>query len=164
MIVCSSEDEQRSHILSKLHAFRRQFTMQSVFKCAEYLRHHFTSATDETARMQACASAIDVEKLEAIFKICMLTIGVFCFRANVRIVTSQRSGMGKSLFIKRMAQALQCTDQHQPHLVSIPIHGPLVTADTVMELLKLHLCVQFSIFHFDIALDVRILSIILLCF
>ena len=72
----------------------------------------------------------------------------------MRIVTSQRSGMGKSLFVKRMAQTLQCTDQYQAHLVSIPIHGPLVTADSVMELLKVHLCVQFSIFHFDIASDV----------
>ena len=72
----------------------------------------------------------------------------------MRIVTSQRSGMGKSLFIKRMAQAQQCADQYQAHLVSIPIHGPLVTTDTVMELLRVHLCVQFSIIHFDIASDV----------
>ena len=73
MIMCSSEDEQRSHIVSKLHAFRRPFAMQTVFKCAEYLRHHFAMDTDGAARMQACASDPDIEKLEANLLMCMLT-------------------------------------------------------------------------------------------
>ena len=81
----------------------------------------------------------------------------------MRIVTSQRSGMGKSLFIKRMAQkhaskkkdVMQCNTL----LHSIPLHGPLVTADTLMECLKDHLGIVSTIFHFDIASDVCIYDI-----
>lgn len=79
------------------------------------------------------------------------------------VITSQRSGMGKSLYIKRITQRLQCKkDPTHDHtlLVTIPMHGPLVTADTVMDFLKEHLCVESTILHFDIASDVWILMCI----
>ena len=66
----------------------------------------------------------------------------------VRVVSSTRSGMGKSLFITRLADKLNTGSTH----VTIPIHGPEVTPDTLMEFLKDHMeDATSTIFHFDIA-------------
>ena len=66
----------------------------------------------------------------------------------VRVVSSTRSGMGKSLFITRLADKLNRGSTH----VTIPIHGPEVTPDTVMEFLKDHVeDATSTIFHFDVA-------------
>ena len=77
----------------------------------------------------------------------------------VRVVSSYRSGMGKSLYVRRMAEQLELLQMEQSGadpLVSIPIHGPLVSADTVVEFLQEHFdAQQCSIFHFDIAPTVR---------
>ena len=60
--------------------------------------------------------------------------------------------MGKSLFITRMAEEL-AEDKHAGTThVTIPIHGPEVTPDTVMEFLKDHMKDATStIFHLDVA-------------
>ena len=61
--------------------------------------------------------------------------------------------MGKSLFITRMADKLNAGSTH----VTIPIHGPEVTPDTVMEFLKDHMeDANSTIFHFDISPTVNI--------
>ena len=87
--------------------------------------------------------------------------GVFCLSLSlhthmhsscVRVVNSTRSGMGKSLFITRMADKLTEYTSMDARHVTIPIHGPEVTSDTVMEFLKDHMKGATStIFHFDIA-------------
>ncbi len=60
--------------------------------------------------------------------------------------------MGKSLYVKQKAVSLKqsiCSDNIH---VTIPIHGPVVTADTITEYLKEHIgrdnC---TIYHLDIA-------------
>ena len=78
-------------------------------------------------------------------------------RSTVRVVASNLSGMGKSLYVKRLAQKLQ--QQHCPnstHAV-VPIHGPVVNADTVMT--SLCKCTtretpNAEIIHLDIASSV----------
>ena len=67
--------------------------------------------------------------------------------------------MGKSLFIQRMAEQLSIikqVDVEQCRTV-IPIHGPVVTSDVLLNFLKDHYgdnaCM---IYHFDIAPNVRI--------
>lgn len=64
-------------------------------------------------------------------------------------MSSTRAGMGKTLFITRMAEKLDAGDKS--HLI-IPIHGPYVTVDSVMKYLLKHQdncsCV---IIHFDIS-------------
>ena len=63
VIICSSEDEQKSHILSKLHVFRRTFAMQSVSKCAEYLSDHFKNGRqDEMSERHVYASFVDIDQ------------------------------------------------------------------------------------------------------
>ena len=60
--------------------------------------------------------------------------------------------MGKSLFITRMAEQLHKLNDEGSGIVTIPIHGPHVTTDTVMSCLKTYqesCCC--TILHFDIA-------------
>jgi len=60
--------------------------------------------------------------------------------------------MGKSLFITRLADRLREYKSTGTVHVTVPIHGPVVTVDTVMEFLKDHMKeVTSTIFHFDIA-------------
>ena len=75
------------------------------------------------------------------------------YRSYVRVVTSQRAGMGKSLYIKRHVEALdELVTTDGPHEVIVPIHGPSVTPDTIVGALKEHLGISHPIiFHFDIA-------------
>lgn len=78
----------------------------------------------------------------------------------MRVVSSVRSGMGKTLYIKRMAEQL-C--EHKPSDASIctviPIHGPVVSSDTIVEYLKEH--DSGSLLHLDIAPTVRWVKILL---
>ena len=70
--------------------------------------------------------------------------------------------MGKSLFIARMADRLREYKSTGTVHVTVPIHGPVVTMDTVMEFLKGHMKeVTSTIFHFDIAPTVSVDSCVL---
>ena len=71
------------------------------------------------------------------------------FRSAVRVVSSTRAGMGKTLFITRMAEKLDAGDKS--YLI-IPIHGPYVTIDSVMKYLLKHQdnCSPVIV-HFDIS-------------
>ena len=69
---------------------------------------------------------------------------------------SDRSGMGKSMYIQRLAEDLRrILRQQEVAHVTIPLHGPAVTPDTVLELFKDHFkrptC---CIYHIDIAPNV----------
>lgn len=70
-------------------------------------------------------------------------------------MSSKQSGMGKTLFIQRMAEQLMTinTDPEDvPHLVTVPIHGPVATPDIVLPFLKSHYKDKKSkIYHIDIA-------------
>ena len=62
--------------------------------------------------------------------------------------------MGKSLFIQRMAEQLKSVTNSKaaPIEVVIPIHGPVVTSDVILSLLKGHYRDnKYTIYHFDIA-------------
>lgn len=71
----------------------------------------------------------------------------------VRIVTSERSGMGKSLYVQRLAENLRSNLGRSDHVhVTIPIHGPVVTPDTVLDLFIEHFKKPVCcIYHIDIA-------------
>ena len=78
------------------------------------------------------------------------------YSSCARIVISDRSGMGKSLYIQRLAEDLRrILRQQEVAHVTIPLHGPAVTPDTVLELFKDHFkrptC---CIYHIDIAPNV----------
>ncbi len=63
---------------------------------------------------------------------------------------SSGSGMGKSLHIKHLAEKHTSADH-----VIIPLHGPVVTPDTVLELFEDHAKNDTCcIYHIDIAPNV----------
>lgn len=77
---------------------------------------------------------------------------MFVFRSCVRVVYSSRSGMGKSLFIQRMAEKLASGKDPHSVCVTIAIHGPHVSPSVVLHYLKGHYNDKWPmIFHFDIA-------------
>ena len=92
-------------------------------------------------------------KLQSIFDRCI-----------ARVVRSERTGMGKSLYVKRLTNKLKKKLKQTvayPLCVTIPIHGPNVDLDVVMKSLQRHanpVDPPPQIFHFDIAPTVRIIS------
>ena len=57
MIICSSESEETSHVVSKLLQFKRDYAIfQKDKELAEYLKHHFTNDDVKSA------ATIDPEK------------------------------------------------------------------------------------------------------
>ena len=71
----------------------------------------------------------------------------------VRIVKSKRSGMGKSFYICKLAKKLEQFKNSTPSCVTIPIHGPIVTPDTVLKFLREYVDQSFTstIVHFDVS-------------
>ena len=67
MIICSNEDEEKSHIVSKLQLSRKQYTtFTDTSKFQRYLRSHFTHAVETDSQQQysaaMAASVVDCEK------------------------------------------------------------------------------------------------------
>ena len=82
------------------------------------------------------------------------------YRSCVRVVTSDRPGMGKSFYIQQMAETLKASQGRESSKYTIiPIHGPEASPDTVMKFLYNHMDHRScSLYHIDIASDVRDLS------
>ena len=177
MIICSNKEEQTSSIISKLQLFRRQY---SVFadtpKLQSYLKFHFTREIQNSHQQcgAGVAASVDCEQwVQKVWQI-MRTFGHIstntythththahthtCTHTHthsscVRVVASHRSGMGKSLYIRRMTSKLESQSQvGSVARIIIPIHGPVVSPDTVLDFLSQHTAnSQCTIFHFDIA-------------
>lgn len=66
---------------------------------------------------------------------------------------SNRAGMGKTLFVNRMAEKLQTLlPAGNNVIITIPVHGPIVTADSIMQCLMKHQNTSHCcILHFDIS-------------
>ena len=76
----------------------------------------------------------------------------------MRVVSSRRSGMGKSLYVWRMAEKFSKMKTDGIVVATIPVHGPDVHPDAIMPLFSQHLDSPHStIFHLDIAPAVRII-------
>ena len=77
------------------------------------------------------------------------------YSSYVRLVTSDRAGMGKTLFIKRMKEDLKTRILQPFCIVRVPVHGPRVTNDSIVKLLKKSFQNksrnQAVIFHLDIS-------------
>lgn len=63
--------------------------------------------------------------------------------------------MGKSLYIKRLVEKLEDSTDNDICEAVIPVHGPKVNADSLVEMLNHHLGIQHHIdpiiFHIDIS-------------
>ena len=79
------------------------------------------------------------------------------YRSSVRVVSSNRSGMGKSLYVQRMGEKLRAISQSASHIaLTFPIHGPVVTSETVIDSLQDWAEIDSSgtLIHCDIAPNV----------
>ena len=73
-------------------------------------------------------------------------------------MTSQRSAMGKSLYVQCMTESLKFNMKNSSDsvLVTIPIHGPVVTDDVMLNFFTQHLNKpNCCIYHIDISSSVR---------
>ena len=160
MIVCSKEGEDKSHIVSKLLLLKRSIILKHGDKCQSYLRGHFIQAGGSTQAINT--SIVDLEKWVNFKLVAVLSLYIVnnnIHRSCVRVVSSKRTGMGKSLFIQRMANQLGVVTNNPSKSIPavIPIHGPVVTADNVLNFLKEHYGEdKCRIYHFDIAPSVSI--------
>jgi len=57
-IICSLEDEERAHVISKLHQYRREYPpLPSTAQIASYLKQHLIN------KDPSCAAKVDPEML-----------------------------------------------------------------------------------------------------
>ena len=77
------------------------------------------------------------------------------------IVVSARSGMGKSLQVKRMAEIIErANDSGKPSYAYIPIHGPDISVQHILK--QMEQCMQDptdphpQLIHFNIAQSVSV--------
>lgn len=67
--------------------------------------------------------------------------------SSVLVVSSTRCGMGKSFYVRKIKESMQGSD-----VVCVPMHGPAVTADLIVELLNENTSTSqtCTIYHFEI--------------
>ena len=95
----------------------------------------------------------------------LVSINVLLCRYSVRMITSERGGMGKSLYVTKLIKKLQQelpNPADYPLYITIPIHGPDVDLDVILKHLLQHQQKHHlidpppQIFHFDISPSVSI--------
>ena len=87
----------------------------------------------------------------------------FCNRSYIRIVYSNQAGMGKSLYITRLAQDIAKRFKVSDPLVTIRVHGPKIAEERIMNKLQ-SLGTRSNvplIVHFDIAPSVSFICTII---
>ena len=79
----------------------------------------------------------------------------------MRVIRSDRAGMGKTHYISVLRQSLDKKLKINDSTVIVPIHGPVVTASSIIDGLRLannyH---EPMIFHLDIASSVSVYCVI----
>ena len=109
---------------------------------------------------------VDSTLLALPLAIVLIILISFACRSMVRLVISNRAGMGKTLFITRLVEKLdrvrskrllfqtapQQRRQAGDNLVTIPIHGPQISSDVIMNMLTKPTMQQSpKIIHLDVA-------------
>eukprot|EP00731_Ephydatia_muelleri_P002838 Em0001g2838a len=125
-IVCGIDEEGVSHVTAKLQLFQRSFRPRDDNACAQYMQSKLVYVPPSKLLHRRRASVKS--------------------RYSALVVTSTRAGMGKSLYVQRMAE-----NTGGSHIVHVPVHGPVVTADSIIDLLEHNKHTACSIFHFDVA-------------
>ena len=112
---------------------------------------------DDKQGVDLTASTVDIDRYVILNGKHVYVTLTLLYSSCIRVVSSSRAGMGKTLFITRMSERLQTKVTGHNVLIQIPIHGPKVTTDSVMELLVKHQDTSHStILHFDISPSVCI--------
>ncbi|XP_072046321.1 E3 ubiquitin-protein ligase rnf213-alpha-like [Amphiura filiformis] len=142
VIVCSSDKEDSSYIMTALDQYRREMPASSSRDCIQqYLKEQF--------KMQA-----DVVQYEGVETAASLTT----HGCNVEVIMSSRPGVGKTLKVKRYREQLcQDTifDEETDACVTIPLQEAAVDKDAIVSALLPHqdesISSQPRIYHLDVA-------------
>ncbi|XP_043084874.1 E3 ubiquitin-protein ligase rnf213-alpha-like isoform X2 [Puntigrus tetrazona] len=133
VLVCSSNKE-HAYIPSAFSQFRLHLVPQEPMNnIQQYLVRHFTVPAD-------------VSSAAAVFK----------NRQFVGVVSSERSGVGKSLYIKRLHEKLKSITDMPVQLKCIRLTEPGVDENIILKSLLNNLKkTELSVYHFDITTMVR---------
>ncbi|VDI01999.1 Hypothetical predicted protein, partial [Mytilus galloprovincialis] len=144
VIVCCTNSERKSVIVRSLGNFYRpSFRLPSIQKINQYLLWKLKIAN--TGYQASSAAVVDFDG------------------CTVRVVKSNRAGVGKTLYQKRMVTELTRLTQRgyiqRPNNLTIPLHSKSVDVDEIMEQLMKRTSLpgnqQPTIFHFDISSEVQ---------
>ena len=159
VIICVKESDEWSHvILSRLAPYKRYITLCDDSQLIEFLRRNLSLS-------ESFIDQYEDEKL--VFKKCYkilycLEMHGFNFSFLVRLVVSTRPGMGKSLYIQRLADNVQSfhgdKNYSQAIFCHIPIHGPTVAASTIIPMLPAQKPTEqfLQVLHLDIGHSVSV--------
>ncbi|KAK3585584.1 hypothetical protein CHS0354_036771 [Potamilus streckersoni] len=138
VVVCSTENEYKSRIITALDKFRRPpLPIPDIQHITDYIRIKLQVKEENSA------AAVDFDK------------------SSVRVVKSWRAGVGKSLYVKRSNENL--TQQYPHHkmtdVVNIPLQDIEINVSQVTQTLLTHILPPGAttprIFHLDIAHEVQ---------
>ncbi|XP_077086723.1 E3 ubiquitin-protein ligase rnf213-alpha [Siphateles boraxobius] len=133
VLVCTSNRE-HAYLPSAFSQFRLHLIPQEpIISIQQYLATHFTVPAD-------ISSAADV----------------FKNRQCVGIVSSERSGVGKSLYIKRMYENLKIITKRPSQLKCIRLIDPRIDENVILQsLLNNPKKKELSVYHFDVTTMVK---------
>ncbi|WAR16707.1 R213A-like protein, partial [Mya arenaria] len=142
VIICCRENENRSPLMSSLEKYIRPAIPVETEKLSQYL---LTKFAVNTGTDQTFASDVDFEK------------------SNTRIVLSERAGVGKSLFVKRVEEKLRFHVARQEQTtferVTVPLQERSVNMEYVTQSLLKHATEPeiktARLFHIDISHEVQ---------
>ncbi|XP_063403574.1 E3 ubiquitin-protein ligase rnf213-alpha-like [Mytilus trossulus] len=139
VVICCSQNEDRSRIVTALDKYRRPQLFTDGATIRKYL---FTKLKVESSSTGITpASAADFE------------------RSSVRVVKSWRAGVGKSLYKKRMVtdlyKLITNITRRRASDITIPLHEKTINVDDIMDILLEETltpqCHEPRIFHIDIS-------------
>uniref|UniRef100_A0A3B3YP08 RING-type E3 ubiquitin transferase n=1 Tax=Poecilia mexicana TaxID=48701 RepID=A0A3B3YP08_9TELE len=133
VIICSSERE-HAYLPSAFSQYRLHMIPQEpLARIQQYLQQHYTVPVDQ------CSAA-----------------AAFKDRLCVGVVSSQRAGVGKSLYIRRMYEKLKHSTKKQSMLKCICLIEPKVDETVILQsLLDTPKRKELIIFHFDVTSSVQ---------
>ncbi|KAJ8251476.1 hypothetical protein GJAV_G00221750, partial [Gymnothorax javanicus] len=133
VIICSA-DREHAYIPSAFSQYRLHMVpMEPLEKIQAYLSWHYAVPPEEPT-----------------------AAAVFRDRMFIRVVTSKRAGVGKSLYIQRLHAKLKKTTKRPSLLQCIRLIEPSVDENAILQSLLRNLPKkELTIFHFDITSSVR---------
>ncbi|XP_019863263.1 PREDICTED: E3 ubiquitin-protein ligase rnf213-alpha-like, partial [Amphimedon queenslandica] len=136
LVLLCSNNEDSLHFITALHSYKRSNPDISGPILKEYLLHHLIKPKHTS--IGTISSAIQASSVDP-----------HC--SYVRIVQSKNPGNGKSLYIQRLGERLMNSLNIEIPIIRIPIHGPDVPYNNILNKLSDLTQDDTKIIHFDIA-------------
>ena len=165
VVLCSSGHEQGAWIVSFLEEYRRIRNRGDFVKVREYLNEKFSGIKPKPLPRKARQRRPKPKSRNFVWEPAAKKDSS---GSCVRLVTSSRSGMGKSLYTKRLAEEVASLEVNQGHasqhpaaqfVCTVPIQGNAVNTTEVMgmfmDLAPVPGTCTSRLFHIDVARSVQ---------